>query len=418
MNDLTVWLYGAPLAHLDEPRRGRLRLTFTSEAIDTYGPGSAVLSLGLPVQSTPAVDSGTYAPVRAFFQGLLPEGAMLERIALSLRVPTSDTLGLLRAIGMECAGAIQCLPPVGAPGPGTVRRLDGPAVTTLIESLPALIGSPEYPPQASLGGLQDKLLLTRLGDGGWGWPQGGAASTHILKPDPLPGVGIPYLVSAESWALEVARTAGLPAASASLDVIAGRDVLVVERYDRTADGQRSHQEDFCQALGLMPIAKYETPYEHPTRLRRIAALLSEHSPDPVRVRRDLLRQVTYNVAIGNADAHTKNYSALLSRTGVPSVAPLYDCAPLHLMDARFRQIGHIVHHQQFLDQVTATDLVAEGFYWGMDPSDTSATVADVLRRTLAAAQSTPDPPAWPGLAGRVAERIDRLAAHGTSWEPA
>ena len=41
----------------------------------------------------------------------------------------------------------------------------------------------------------------------------------------------------------------------------GKPGLIVERYDRRSDSEgplpRLHQEDFCQALGIMPDRKYQ-----------------------------------------------------------------------------------------------------------------------------------------------------------------
>lgn len=52
-------------------------------------------------------------------------------------------------------------------------------------------------------------------------------------------------------------------------MIAGRKVIVVERYDRVVgpDGavERIHQEDFCQAVGVPPETKHEE-YGGPSRV--------------------------------------------------------------------------------------------------------------------------------------------------------
>ena len=101
---------------------------------------------------------------------------------------------------------------------------------------------------ASLGGIQDKVLLTRTGEG-WAWPSAGAMSTHLIKPEPISTqVVVPQIIRYEHWALRLAADAGLPAAKADLQTFAGREALVVERFDRR-DGRRTHQEDFTQALG-------------------------------------------------------------------------------------------------------------------------------------------------------------------------
>ena len=57
------------------------------------------------------------------------------------------------------------------------------------------------------------------------------------------------------------------AAESRLERFEEREAIVVVRYDRSPEGNRLHQEDFCQALGLDPAAKYESTSEA-TRLGR------------------------------------------------------------------------------------------------------------------------------------------------------
>ena len=65
-----------------------------------------------------------------------------------------------------------------------------------------------------------------------------------------------HLVANELLTMRFAAALGLPTSHATARAIAGRRRLVLERYDRYVDGegrvQRLHQEDLCQALGLVP----------------------------------------------------------------------------------------------------------------------------------------------------------------------
>lgn len=97
------------------------------------------------------------------------------------------------------------------------------------------------------------------------------------------------------------------------------------RYDRVARRNvgRLHQEDFCQALGRPPVAKYQhngTGRQGVT-LADMFALIREQMT--ARDTNRFLEAVIFNTAIGNVDAHAKNYSILLRPEG-PSLAPLYD----------------------------------------------------------------------------------------------
>ena len=270
-----MWLHGVRVARLSEPSPFRLRLDFTDDALDAFGEGSRVLSLALPMSRRPVSDAKTRSsgyPVSAFVEGLLPEGNMRQHIASQAGLPVTDTMGLLERVGAECAGAVQFLPEGAVPRTGHVRRLSDRQVATLVADLPTYHLPDGATPQASLAGIQDKVLLAALPDGGWGWPESGAPSTHIIKPEPLTGA-LPHLIQTEDWALRVARQASIPAAVSRLATFEPREAIVVTRYDRSAAGERFHQEDFCQALGLDPQAKYESTAEsdrHGSRLNRIA----------------------------------------------------------------------------------------------------------------------------------------------------
>ena len=101
--------------------------------------------------------------------------------------------------------------------------------------------------------------------------------------------------------------------------------LLVERYDRTQDASdnlhRLHQEDFCQALSVVPEMKYQNEggpdltqcFEPIRRITRPSA------PHVLR----LLDHVVFNALIGNHDAHAKNFSLLYTSKGAV-LAPLYD----------------------------------------------------------------------------------------------
>ncbi|MFG3450079.1 HipA domain-containing protein [Stenotrophomonas sp. NPDC047960] len=88
-------------------------------------------------------------------------------------------------------------------------------------------------------------------------PSGRIPTTHILKP---PGSDYNGFVENEMFCLRLARAMGMPAAFSEKIEMDGESAICVERYDRkrTADGWiRIHQEDFCQALGVMPQIKYQ-----------------------------------------------------------------------------------------------------------------------------------------------------------------
>ncbi|HSV37617.1 MAG TPA: HipA domain-containing protein [Nocardioidaceae bacterium] len=413
-----MWLHGIHVATLSEPSNYRYRLDFTEIALDVYGVGARVLSLSLPISEDPLGDHRTDAlrrPVSAFLEGLLPEGNLRAQLASTLGVPTVDKMALLQQVGAECAGAVQFLRSGHSASEGRVRRLTDDEVDRIVADLPTYHFPEGVAPQASLAGIQDKILLTRLSDGSWGWPEGGAPSSHLIKPEPATATALEHLVQAEDWAMRVAASAGLDAATTQLETFDDRQAIVVTRYDRLPDGTRLHQEDFCQALALDPQAKYESLAEanaQGTRLSRLVAIAAPRSRDPDSFRRQLLSLITFNVVMGNGDAHSKNYSVLLGSRGEVSLAPLYDAAPVMYLAPRFKSTGHVINGRTTIDWVSVDDLTAEAASWGMSRARAQATVSDVLESTWEAAHAI----ALPGGTEHVIERLEQLWAD-RSWRP-
>jgi serine/threonine-protein kinase HipA len=133
----------------------------------------------------------------------------------------------------------------------------------------------------------------------------------------------------EGFCLALAQAMGMPAAQAQIVDVHGHQVLLVARYDRRVgvDGQpvRIHQEDFCQALGVVPEMKYQN--EGGPDLKACFDLLRKATrPSAPQVLR-LLDAVVFNALIGNHDAHAKNFSLLYGgerKSAAPTLAPLYD----------------------------------------------------------------------------------------------
>jgi serine/threonine-protein kinase HipA len=141
----------------------------------------------------------------------------------------------------------------------------------------------------------------------------------------MPPPEIPGLVANEAYCMALAREVGLSAANATPLRADHLEALLVERYDRIQDGsrvRRIHQEDFCQATGRPPEMKYES--EGGPGVAECGALIREHVAAPGAAVLEFLDALLFNLLIGNADAHSKNYSLLLDGPGTPRLAPLYD----------------------------------------------------------------------------------------------
>jgi serine/threonine-protein kinase HipA len=68
---------------------------------------------------------------------------------------------------------------------------------------------------------------------------------------------------------------------------------------------------------VMPAAKYEVGW------RDCFAVVDRYLPSPEAARKELVERLLFNLLVGNADAHCKNF-ALLFEPGGPVLAPIYD----------------------------------------------------------------------------------------------
>jgi serine/threonine-protein kinase HipA len=161
----------------------------------------------------------------------------------------------------------------------------------------------------------------------WGVPHGALPTTQILKPAVT---GFDDHDLNEHLCLAGAGRLGLAVTSSAVMTFGDERAIVIDRYDRehTPDGllRRVHQEDFCQALGVPPTAKYESD-GGPSAEQIAGVLRSNVRPEGAAADAldGFLDALAFNWIVGGSDAHAKNYSLLLAGRRV-RLAPLYDIA--------------------------------------------------------------------------------------------
>ncbi|GLQ00094.1 putative kinase Y4mE [Methylophaga thalassica] len=313
--------------YLNNKHVGRLwladkrRLAFQYEKGWLRSEDTIPLSLSLPLQ--PDIFDDDVA--RPFFANLLPEAEQRRLVALNLGVSEGNDYALLDEIGGECAGAVMLLPDGELPTEyGIYQPVDDDELKAIIDELPRRpMMAGEEGVRLSLAGAQSKLPVYYNKESGLlSITSGAAPSTHIIKP---PISRIQHSVENEAFCMQLALHLGLAVPPATV-LHKHMPLYLVERYDRSVDGasgriERLHQEDFCQALAVMPDMKYEK--EGGPILQQCFQLLRDRSIQPTADIQSLLDWVVFNFLIGNADAHAKNISLLLTDTG-PKLAPFYD----------------------------------------------------------------------------------------------
>lgn len=381
MTELDIWLYGEVVGRLSSQRANHLRFDASEGATVRWGNGSNILSVSMPFSSELRPPANV---LRAFFNGLLPEGNARNALIRRYNLRPRDIIGLLRELGEDCAGAVMALEVGREPPqqPWTYKALSQSDLGAMIDRLPTSpLGIPP-PGQAitrkSLAGVQAKLLLSRLPSGEWAYSTDGAPSTHILKPEEI---DYPGGASNEAWCMRLAKSCGLTTVDSEVIHVGDLAVFCVSRYDRhPTDGriERIHQEDACQALGIETFNTREKYGSYNTKrmtLRAIANILRIHAPAE---RLALLTHTAFHVAIGNADAHGKNHSLLHLPDGTIRLAPMYDAWSTIQYPELSRVLSLSIDKTFQLDAVTMSRLINEGTTWGLPVGDVTAAVYRVI----------------------------------------
>lgn len=327
LDRLTVWSGERIAGELTIDRGGAMHFRYAGDWL--HDPATIALSHALPKQAEPFGD----ALCKAVFGGLLPEEGQRTAIARALGVSPDNPFRLLAALGGDVAGALAFLPegelpPAEASSAGPALPLDDAGLATLLERLPRVpMLAGEGGARLSLAGAQGKLPVV-LADGAIAVPRVGEPSTHLIKPEPD---AFPGLAANEAFCLALARAAGLDAVMAEWREAAGKPFLLVTRYDRLDQGGhtvRLHQEDFAQALGVPSNRKYAS--EGGPAFHDSFAVLRKAAARPAREVLKLADAAIFNLIIGNADAHAKNFSLLRRDDGEVVLAPLYDLVATHV----------------------------------------------------------------------------------------
>ncbi len=326
---LHVYLNRKRAGLLIQNEHGLLEFEYSHDYLEY--PKAIPLSNSLPLR--PEIFSAREC--RGFFSGILPEEINRELVAKNLGISAGNDFSMLKEIGGECAGAISFLSEEqeARPMEDLYRNLSESELATILKQLPhrpLLAGEESI--RLSLAGAQSKLVVRVEGEK-IAVPLNDSPSTHILKPDSTSFDG---LVFNEAFCMKLADQCGLPTAKVEIRNAENAPYLLIERYDRmkftgmqaSTHGHfndRLHQEDFCQALGILSKQKYEK--EGGPSLKACFELVTKRSHIPILDRQRLLDAVIFNFLIGNNDAHGKNFSFTYHHNGeivITRFAPLYD----------------------------------------------------------------------------------------------
>ncbi|SDD43664.1 serine/threonine-protein kinase HipA [Cupriavidus sp. YR651] len=382
----------------------------------TYDPGwiadpqGRPLSLSLPFRSDNAPYRGSV--VTDYFDNLLPDSdAIRRRLAQRYRTHGTGPFDLLAALGRDCVGALQLLPEGEAPV--ALHTIQGtPAdeahIARLLRDTTSAAPLGQHGDDAdlrlSIAGAQEKTALLRHG-GQWLVPHGSTPTTHILKL-PLGLVGnmradMRTSVENEWLCAQLVRAYGLHVAGCEMAVFEDQKALVVERFDRRLAPDdawilRLPQEDFCQAMGVSPLRKYQA--DGGPGIADIMSILAA-SEAAAQDRRHFYKTQILFWMLAATDGHAKNFSLVIGPGGRYWSTPLYDVLSAHPIlgnganqlapqKARLAMAVRGTQNYYRLAQIQRRHWLAQGRQVGLAAPEVESVLAELLAATEPAISRT------------------------------
>lgn len=298
-------------------RSGRLNRSDQKEDTILFGyregcPAEAAVSITMPVRADQYDAVGGLLPI---FEMNLPEGRLKESLSIRFAkaVPEFDDLDLLSIVGSSQIGRLRY---------AQHEQLDDHVPEQSLQEILTYKGAADlfthllerFAAYSGVSGVQPKVLVReqeapeRLAHHG---------ATHIVKA--FDARTFPELAANEYICTQGAAAAGIKTARVRLSE--NRQLLVVDRFDLSNDGEYLGIEDFCVLDGRRAHGRYDGSYEGVAK--RITDFVS--TDRLARAREQFALMVVYACVIENGDAHLKNFSVLYDNPdGQIEFAPAYD----------------------------------------------------------------------------------------------
>ena len=324
MRKADIYVFGRLAGELTENDDGKFSFLYDEPYLND--PSAVAVSCTMPLRREAYVSDALFP----FFDGLIPEGWLLDIAEKNWKIDGRDRMGLLLACCSSAIGAVSVrmhgdvmssAPAETYSGGLTEGELmfEFPYSDEEINKMARrLVAS-----RVSVCGVQPKLSVHLERDSGDS-PRitiVGFEGNYILK---LPSKDYPWLIESEHLTMSLARKCGIKTADFSLASLSGgRRAYVTRRMDRTPHVK--HMEDFCQLTERLTERKYFGSYEQIAKKIRLYS--SVGGADVVR----FFEVVLFSFLTGNSDMHLKNFSLLRENNGSWHLSDAYDLLPVKML---------------------------------------------------------------------------------------
>jgi serine/threonine-protein kinase HipA len=230
------------------------------------------------------------------------------------------------------------------------RQMELDELTYLLESGSDRIGALDFqrsssqyvPRQAQQAQLEDLLTATEKVEQGvpltteldqallHGTSLGGARPKVLLDDDKSKFIAkfsasndLYSVVKAEFIAMRLAEKVGLDVAPVHLRTALGKDVLLIERFDRMRSDGGWRRRAMVSALTLLELDEMMAAY---ASYEKLAEIIRHRFIDAKRTLRELFSRIVFNILCGNTDDHARNHAAFWDGQKL-SLTPAYDICP-------------------------------------------------------------------------------------------
>jgi serine/threonine-protein kinase HipA len=202
---------------------------------------------------------------------------------------------------------------------------------------------------SSIGGARPKALLTDHGE----------RCKYVAK---FSSSNDTYsVVKGEYIAMRLAALAGLNVAPVKLRYAAGKDVLLVERFDRVASDGGWARRSMVSALTMLELDEMQARY---ASYQDLAEVIRMRFTKPKETLRELFSRLVFNILVGNLDDHARNHAAFWDGSAL-TLTPAYDICPQPRAGGEASQ-AMLIHDQVRSSQVAACLAAAGQFHLGED----------------------------------------------------
>ena len=169
------------------------------------------------------------------------------------------------------------------------------------------------------------------------------------------------VVKAEFIAMRLARKVGLNVATVHLRTAMGKDVLLIERFDRVRDGDQWCRRAMVSALTIFELDEMMAAYASYEKLAECIRHRFAHSTASLH---ELFARMVFNILCGNTDDHARNHSAFWDGHQL-ALTPAYDICPQSRTGQQASQ-AMLIHGSDRRSQIATCMAAAPSFLLGSE----------------------------------------------------